>query len=282
MAEAESRLVDLGGRCLHVRCWEGPGETVLIAHGVTGSSLDHSPLARSLNDKGYRVLAPDAPGCGRSDAPSEREKGFGLAAFARDYRVMLDMLGGGPVHWVGASKGGGLGIRLGGDSPAHLRSLCLYDVGVSLPAGMTRALGERLAQPPHMPSLAEFRSHVARFFERNHCALSPARLDEIALGWSRRTDDGGFAYHYDPGTAQQFFTCPEDFDLRPQWDALACPALVLRGEHSGVLPNAELEEMLARNGRASAQVIAGAGHVNMLDDPALQQVIMDFIARNKG
>lgn len=279
--EAETRLVDLGGRFLHVRWWDAPGDTVLIAHGVTGTCRDHSPLARRLHAAGYRVLAPDAPGCGFSDAPADREKGFGLGAFAADYRNMLDQLIDGPVHWVGVSKGGGLGIRMAGDSPAHVRSLCLYDVGVSLPPAMTRSLGERLAAPPLLPSLAAFHAHVARFFERNHCALSAERLSEIALGWSRRADEGGFTYHYDAGTARQFLTCPEDFDLGPQWETLSCPVLVMRGEHSGVLPDAELSAMLTGQPDAETRVIPDAGHVNMLDDEGVQDAIIDFIDQHR-
>ena len=88
-------------------------------------------------------------------------------------------------------------------------------------------------------------------------------------------------YHYDPGTALQFQNCPEDFDLWPQWDAIACPTLLLRGEHSEVLPPEEAQEMETRNPHACAREIVGAGHVNMLDDPDLQNIIAKFITENQ-
>lgn len=280
MPEPRSTVVDIGGRYLHVREWDGAGETVIIAHGVTGCSADHSPLARRLNSAGYHVLAADAPGCGKSDPPTDTERGFGLGAFANDFCTMLDQRAKGPVRWIGASKGGGLGIRLAGQFPDHVHSLLLYDVGVSLPVPMIGALAKRLAEPPVFPTLLEFRGHLARFFERNNCLLSPERLDEIALGWSRRTDDGRFTYHYDPRTAAQFAHCPEDFDLMPQWEAIRCPVLVLKGGNSGVLPNEELAEMLARNPHAMGRELPGAEHVNMLDDPQLQDIIITFLKDN--
>ena len=275
-----SILADIGGRYLHLREWAGKGDTVVVAHGVTGCCHDHTPVAQRLNEQGYHVLAADAPGCGKSDPPDDEVAGFGLGAFAADFRMMLDQLAKGPVHWIGASKGGGLGIRLAGQYPGYVKSLLLYDVGISLPQNVIGALAKRLAEPPHFATLQEFRSHIARFFERNGCILTSERLDEIAIGWSRRMDDGRTTYHYDPRTAFQFSNCPEDFNLMPYWDEIRCPIHVLRGGNSSILPDGELQDMLARNSNATARDIAGAVHVNMLDDPALQDIIIAFLRQN--
>ena len=67
MDGAYSRLIPVGAERMHVRIWDADGPTVMIAHGVTGTGADHTPLARNLRTRGFRVIAPDAPGCGRSD-----------------------------------------------------------------------------------------------------------------------------------------------------------------------------------------------------------------------
>lgn len=282
MQGARSRLIDLGPQIMHARIWEAPGPNVMIAHGVTGSSFDHVPLAQNLNARGFRVIAPDAPGCGRSDPSPDRENGYGLGAMAVTVRAFLDRVVDGPVHWVGASKGGALGIRIAGETPGRIASLVLYDVGTTLPDAMRSVLGERLGGPPRFASMAAFRDHVARFFARSGLALSDTRLDEIAIGWSRRLDDGGVGYHYDPALSNQFRNNPEDFALWPWWDRVDCPALIMRGEHSNVLTEAELAEMAARNPHAVPSVVAGAGHVDMLDSPAIQKTIIDFIVARAG
>src|SRR5437773_656228 len=72
----EPVLVDVGDARLAVRSW-GPaeGRPVLYVHhlGVTGGSLHPHETASGLAARGYRVVAADEPGFGRSPAlPPER------------------------------------------------------------------------------------------------------------------------------------------------------------------------------------------------------------------
>jgi pimeloyl-ACP methyl ester carboxylesterase len=46
--------------------WEASGPTVLLVHGWAGSASDLEEVAVSLREAGYRVVAFDAPGHGRS------------------------------------------------------------------------------------------------------------------------------------------------------------------------------------------------------------------------
>jgi pimeloyl-ACP methyl ester carboxylesterase len=46
--------------------WEASGPTVLLVHGWAGSASDLEDVAASLREEGYRVVAFDAPGHGRS------------------------------------------------------------------------------------------------------------------------------------------------------------------------------------------------------------------------
>lgn len=279
MPQPEVLLVDCGGFAIHARQWNADGDrTVILWHGVTGTSLDHIPLGDRLAAEGYRVIAPDSVGCGLSDWARERAHGYGLGALAGDARALMDALGCGRVDWIGTSKGGGLGIRLAGESPDRVRSLLLNDVGTTLPAEFSGALGDRLASPPRFADLMTFRTHVERFLTRNGLSPSARKLDEITTGWSRRLEDGSITYHYDPALSNQFRNNPEDFALWEYWDAIRCPVKILRGELSPVLTGGEAEEMAARNANARVHVLEGHGHVNFLDDPGHQQRVVDFIA----
>lgn len=284
MSQPESVLVDCGGFVLHARIWNrGAPRTALIWHGVTGTSLDHVPLAEALAARGFQVVAPDGVGCGLSDWARDRATGYGLAALADDARAFLDALDTGPVDWIGTSKGGGLGIRVAGETPEQVRSLILNDVGTTLPAEFSGALGDRLAQPPRCADLGAFRNHVARFLGRNGLTPSATKLDQIVTGWARRMEDGTVGYHYDPALSNQFRHNPEDFALWHHWDAIPCPVLILRGELSHVLSADEAQDMVARNPRARLHLFAGHGHVNFLDEPGHQQVVIDFItAQTEG
>ena len=73
----------------------GSGPLVVLAHGL-GCSADYwmrnaPPLAAA----GYRVLAPDLPGFGRTDGPW---RGLGVAAQARALAEWGDALSRPPAH----------------------------------------------------------------------------------------------------------------------------------------------------------------------------------------
>jgi pimeloyl-ACP methyl ester carboxylesterase len=275
-----SILIDCDDLLLHVKTWGDPaGRPIVIWHGVTGASLDQAPLARALSASGYYVVAPDAPGAGLSDWARDGQMGYGLGAIAAVARALLSRLHLTRVHWIGASKGGGLGIRLAGETPDAIASLLLNDVGVELPAGIVDGLGRRLSAPPRFESLSTFREHVRRFLTRGGCVFTQDKLDELCLGWARRTDDGGVTYHYDPSIANQFRNNAEDFALWPFWEEVRCPSLIVRGEHSEVLSPQEVAAMLERNAFACATEVGGRGHIDFMDDEIQLGLTLDFLRR---
>lgn len=279
MAGADVQLVECGHHVLHARVWNRSARrAVILWHGVTGTSLDHVPLAERLASAGYRVIAPDSLGCGLSDWATDRERGYGLGPLAKLARAFVEAMAEGPVDWVGTSKGGGLGIRLAAEAPDLVRSLTLNDVGATLPVEFSGALADRLGSPPRFSDLTAFRDHVSRFLSRSGITPTHSKLDQITIGWSRHMEDGSIGYHYDPAVSNQFRHNTEDFALWPYWDAVHCPVLILRGSLSHVLSAEETAEMLARNVRAQAHVFPDQGHVNFLDDPEQQQKIVDFIS----
>ena len=268
---------------LHVRIWPGDQRrAVIIWHGITGTGADHLDLAARLAAEGHHVVAPDSLGCGRSDWATDPAGGYGLTALSHLARGLMDALGIATAAWIGASKGGGLGIVVGAASPERLDALILCDVGPGLPETFRAALARRLANPPVHADMAAFREHVARSLAREHIAATDVMIDRLSLAWSRRTGPGTLAYHYDPGLATQFAAHPEDFDLWLQWDALRCPVLLLRGTRSAVLPAPEADAMLARNPRARLLTLDGIGHLNFLDDPGQQDAILAFLAASRA
>lgn len=274
-----SMLIERKGQSIHVRLWPGDAaRTVFIWHGITGTSLDHVELAERLASLGFQVVAPDSVGCGMSDRAEDATLGYGLAPLAKTAADLLDALAIERVCWIGLSKGGGLGIRLAAERPDRMAGLILCDVGPGLPPPFRAGLARRLADPPCFDSMTAFRAHVARMLTRSGVDTQGGLVDRLAIAWSRRLDDGRVGYHYDPGLAQQFLNCPEDFDLWDHWDRIVCPILILRGEHSDVLPDEEMQIMLRRNIKAQSAVLEGSGHLNFLDARHHQNAVTAFIA----
>src|SRR5262249_34419188 len=86
--------------------------------------------------------------------------------------------------------------------------------------------------------------------------------------------EGRFLYRFDPATSG--YRRPADV-----WSLLqriTAPTLLVRGEHSPVLPRPMIQEMASRIGRARWEEIAGAYHHLVLDRPeAFRAVLDDFL-----
>lgn len=97
----ESRSVKLpGGRCLCYAEYGDPeGPVVLFFHGTPGSRLDAKLLP---SDVPVRLIAPDRPGFGHSDAQAQRT----LLGWADDVKAVTEALGLDRFAVVGISGGG--------------------------------------------------------------------------------------------------------------------------------------------------------------------------------
>ncbi|MGH8690294.1 MAG: alpha/beta fold hydrolase, partial [Burkholderiales bacterium] len=97
--------------------------------------------------------------------------------------------------------------------------------------------------------------------------------------WLRRNEDGGWRAHYDPRIAQAYRgTLPEkDLELWPLYDALRCPTLVLRGEHSDLLSRDTTRAMMQRGPKAKVVEVPGVGHAPTLLHPEQIAIVREFL-----
>src|SRR5262249_46426780 len=95
-------------------------------------------------------------------------------------------------------------------------------------------------------------------------SADPALLDHLArVGIVER--DGRFLYRFDPATSGM----RRPVDAWTLLDRITAPTLIVRGEHSPVLPRPMAEELTRRIARARGGGIPGAYHPLVLDQPAL-------------
>jgi 4,5:9,10-diseco-3-hydroxy-5,9,17-trioxoandrosta-1(10),2-diene-4-oate hydrolase len=103
MQQAEYKTVNIWG--LDVRYIEaGEGPVVLLLYGLADSLLSWYCNIDVLADAGFRVIAPDLPGCGESDKPDHLDYHPGSAAeFIYDFTQELGIP---KLSLVGNSAGG--------------------------------------------------------------------------------------------------------------------------------------------------------------------------------
>jgi pimeloyl-ACP methyl ester carboxylesterase len=105
------------------------GQTIVLLHGKNFGSYYWKDTIRMLAAAGYRVVAPDQIGWGKSAKPDIR---YSFQALAANTAHLLDTLGIGRVIVLGHSTGG----RSGGAFHAKLRGSCQRaDTGGSAGSG---------------------------------------------------------------------------------------------------------------------------------------------------
>jgi pimeloyl-ACP methyl ester carboxylesterase len=102
---------------------EGPRVCVLL-HGLLLSQRMHEPLARSLAERGNRVITLDLLGHGLSDRPLEPGC-YSMTFFGRQVIALLDHLGIDEAVVLGTSLGANVALEAAADAPDRLRGMVI-------------------------------------------------------------------------------------------------------------------------------------------------------------
>ena len=102
---------------------EGPRVVVLL-HGLLLSQRMHEPLARSLAERGNRVITLDLLGHGRSDRPLDPQC-YSMSFFGRQTIALLDHLGIEEAVVLGTSLGANAALEAAAFAPERLRGMVI-------------------------------------------------------------------------------------------------------------------------------------------------------------
>ena len=230
---------------------EGQGGPVILLHGLSSSTKGNwrdPGIWDALVGVGKRVIGLDARGHGRSDKPHD-PAAYANQAMVRDVGALFDHLGLPGADLVGYSMGAGTAVRFAA-SDRRLRRLVLGGIGGD-PAmwgtsGDERAdlakrwlAGLEAADPGAIEDPAARRAR--RLFEARNNDL--AAISALLRGNRHLTADIAVGAVDVP----TLVVCG-DRDRSPDALAAALPrgeALVLDGDHEGVVSNPELAKAIA-------------------------------------
>lgn len=250
---------------------------VVCVHGLTRNGRDFDTLAHALSS-GFRVVCPDIVGRGRSDW-LEAKAAYGLPQYLADVTALVARVtreGARSVDWIGTSMGALLGIVCAALPGQPIRRLIVNDAGPFIPRAALERIASYVLNEPDFANLDEAEAYLRRIlapFGR----LSDGDWRHLTAHSVTERPDGRWHMRHDPGIAQVFEGALADVDLWPQWDAIRCETLVVRGARSDVLlPDTALD--MTRRGPAARLVeIEGVGHAPMFMNDAQIRLVRDFL-----
>jgi pimeloyl-ACP methyl ester carboxylesterase len=134
-------MLSINGLRMHVVS-AGEGPAVLLLHGFPDTHVVWRNQIQALAAAGYRVIAPDLRGYGKTDAPTEVQA-YAMQQLCADVLALLDALGLDKVSLVGHDWGAALGWRLCAAAPQRFERFAALSVG-HLKAVLRAGIGQHL------------------------------------------------------------------------------------------------------------------------------------------
>jgi valacyclovir hydrolase len=238
----------------------GSGVPVLLLPGFSDSIEGEMPLRQALAT-GYRVIAADLPGSGRSGPQPRTYTETYFEDDAAAFTAFLEQLGTGPTHLIGFSDGGETSLLMAALKPGMARSVVTWGAGGALsdPTGQLRQAMLSIIDHP-IPPLQDYRDYLVSYYgEANARAMTQSETRAIGDIIEHR---GG------------------DVSLSKAGN-ITCPVLLIAGSEDMFVPRPVLDNLAAHLRVAEVAVAEGAGHDVQHSCPEwLANTMLDWLSRH--
>ena len=245
----------------------GGGPTVLMLHGIGGGHLSFAPQVETLASSGYRAVAWDMPGYGRS-APIEP---YNFKGLAQSCITLIEALQCGDVALVGHSMGGMVAQEVMARRPELVSKLVL--------CGTSPSFGK--------PDGNWQREFIAQRTAPLDAGKSMAELAEVLVpqmvGPGSLPEGVRLATHcmslVPASTYRRALEALVTFDRRANLPRIQVPTLVVAGEHDRNAPPAVMKKMADAIARSTYLEMHGVGHLQNLEAPDdFDGLLLNFLA----
>jgi pimeloyl-ACP methyl ester carboxylesterase len=260
--ELPGRYVDLPT----VRLWMidsgGTGEAVILLHPRTGNSEFWQHTVPALVDAGYRAIAIDNPGWGKSAVYDAQNP----VPVADTIDALIDHLELDEIHVVGTAMGGYVALDYATWRPERTRSLVIAASGLGM---------------QNDPEYREFRARA----EIPGMDKQPSDIREVSPNYRGMNPEGVARWKeiYNNAIRDGAVRPPLKAPNTPQKLAtLRVPSLLIAGGMDLVTPSGGMR-LWSRHITAPKEfiVVAEAGHVLVWEQPnVFNQVLIDFLQKH--
>jgi pimeloyl-ACP methyl ester carboxylesterase len=268
-------MIDVDGLAAHaatggVDLVDNGDPVVVLVHGAGMDSTVWSQQTRYLAHRGFRAVAVDLPGHGRSGG----EPLTTIVDMAHWLSRFLDASGlastGGPVHVVGHSMGTFIGLELARHHPDKVRSLTLMGTAAAMPVH-PELLSASADELDRAAALMAAWGHA----KPAHVGLNPTP-GLWMLGGARALVENSR-----PGTlTADFNACADYGDAATAAAAVTCPVRVVIGRGDKMTPPKAAAKLVEAIDPALVSVseLDGVGHSMMIEDPrSVRQILVESL-----
>ena len=238
---------------------EGEGKTIVLLHGLGGSSMNWIYQRNSLKAD-YQVISVDLPGHGKSEGADDLTF-FDYHQLLRE--LLLEELGLRDLVLCGLSMGGKAAIDFSCRYPEAVRGLVVADTFASMQKEDKKKRKE-LWDLVHQPG------GVDLWLER---VIQQMGLDpdgSIAKGFRKGIETQSPVFLYG------LFTQLMDYDQDDQLEVIQVPSMVLHGEHDEFAPRSCAEELHRGLANSELCIVPDCGHLPNVEQP---QVFNELLAK---
>jgi len=265
VAQVRDEQLTIRGLRIHAQVC-GEGEPLLLYSGIWGEVRLWERLLPHL--PGFRTIAFDPPGIGRSQLPSIPLSMWALSHFGT---AVLDEFGIDSAHVLGASFGGAVAQQMAFSHPSRVRRLVLVSTsfgGFAMP-GKLSALWHFIHPRSYHPERLE---RVAGDMFGGRMRTEPELVRSMHI--KRPTDTVAALYRMAPLFG--WTSLPWLWTIRH-------PALVIAGDDDPVTPLVNHRIIATMMPQARLHTVAGGGHLALLDSAhQLGPVIASFLSEDEA
>jgi 3-oxoadipate enol-lactonase len=245
--------------------------TIVFGHGLLMSGRMFAAQIERLHHR-YRCVTMDWRGQGRSPAT---ERGYDMDTLAQDAVAVIERLDAGPVHYVGLSMGGFVGMRLAARHPALLRSLVLLNTSAG-PEDPAKAGRYRLlAKIYGLTGVRPLRSRVEPIL------FGPTYLADPTTKRQRDEWVEQVSTARRSGMKKAIYGVTDREPIADELDRITTPTLVLAGADDVATPVPLAEAITASIRGAHLEVLADCGHTSTVERPdPVGELIESFVDKH--
>jgi 3-oxoadipate enol-lactonase len=261
--------LSIRGARLYYEDTGGPGAPVLFSHGLLWDSRLFRHQLAAFRGR-YRCVVYDHRGQGLSEPPPGGSP-IDLRTVYEDAVAVIQALGLAPVHFVGQSMGGFVGLRVAARHPELLRSLSLVDSSAAAELPLTLARYRVLTELTHWLGLRPVVDRIMSLYFGRTFMRDPERAQERALLRQQLAANPRAVWRAMQGVIHRR-------SVEGELHRIVTPTLVLVGEEDEVTVPAVAERLHQRIRGARLARLPCGGHMCILEQPeTVNAALEDFL-----